>query len=151
MPQYRASDILLELIELSHERIDEVRCQIAYYRASVYKQETADQINLKVEQLERVSVLFGDDHLVDVFSDFAAVDAASGQNCAPGECSFAQRVTGMLHALELHLSRIYRALTTHTLVTDTEALAAAVRVNRQDVLALCNTGSRHWTFFQSFE
>ncbi len=151
MLQYRATDILLELIELTHERIDEVRCQVAYYRVSVYKGETADQISTKLGQLERVSTIFGDDYLLDAFSDYSALEEANGQHCAPGECSFTRRVTTLLHSLELHLARIYRSLMNHSFTRDAAELAEALKNARQDVLALCHTGSRQWSFFQSFE
>ncbi|MBM4251561.1 MAG: hypothetical protein FJ146_06285 [Deltaproteobacteria bacterium] len=151
MLQYRATDILLELIELTHERIDEVRCQVAYYRVSVYKGETAEQITTKLGQIERVSKIFGDDHLVDAFSDYVALEDANGQLCAPGECSFTRRVTTLLHAVELHLARLYRGLMTHSFTRDAAVLADALKEARHDVLALCHTGSRQWSFFQSFE
>ena len=51
MSRLRHLDILVELIELCHERMSEVRQQLIYYRASVYKQETSTQIAGKVEQL----------------------------------------------------------------------------------------------------
>ena len=151
MSQYRATDILFELIELSHERIDEVRCQVAYYRASAYKRETAAIIDAKLAHLERVSGLFGDEMLCESFADFAAVHESSGQNCAPGECLYTQRIGMLLHAIDAHLARLYRALVTHTWSADVGELVDAVRTHRQDLLALCSEGSRHWTFFKSIE
>ncbi len=150
MPQYRATDILFELIELGHERIDEVRCRLAYYRASVYKTETAHLISTKLDHLQRISGLFGDEMLSEAFTDYAAMAEASGQNCAPGECSFTQRVNMLLHGLEAHLARLYRAVISHNMTADEPTLAAAVRAHRHDLLALCSEGSRQWTFFQSF-
>jgi hypothetical protein len=117
----------------------------------VYKGETADQITTKLSQIERVSKIFGDEHLVDSFSDYSALEEANGQNCAPGECSFTRRVTTLLHALELHLARIYRGLMTHSFTREAAILTEALKEARSDVLALCHSGSRQWSFFQSFE
>ena len=123
----RHQDILLELMELTHHRIDAVRCQLVYYRASVYKDETAQVIHAKVAELRVLVQLFGNDAIIEAFTDYDAMATQGDAKQQPWECS----------------------LTTRMLTTDLEALAETVRSQRAALLALCTPNSRQWTFFQS--
>ncbi len=154
MSRFRHTDILVELIELSHERMNEIRTQLSYYRASVYKGETAAQIEERIEDLRFIGSLFGDDNLSDVFKDFDAVKlasiGASGMDYVPGDCSFSRRVTMLLATLDRDLTRLHRA----TFVKDGEkelaqAFTEGVKKARRQILAICRAGSRQWSFFSA--
>ncbi|MCX6110650.1 MAG: hypothetical protein NTZ90_13725 [Proteobacteria bacterium] len=145
----RHQDILLELMELTHHRIDAVRCQLVYYRASVYKDETAQVIHAKVAELRVLVQLFGNDAIIEAFTDYDAMATQGDAEQQPWECSLTSRLGFLLGALDLHLSLLYKAATSRMLNTDLEALAETVRGQRAALLALCTPNSRQWTFFQS--
>jgi len=143
-------DILIEMIDLCHERMSEVRQQLTYYRASVYKDEMAGPINDKVDQLRLVAGLFGDELLTEAFIDYDAMSCDGVLTYVPGECSFSRRVTVLLAALDQHLARLGRDIASRSLalLSDVE-FTETVRQHRSELLALCRQGSRQWTFFQS--
>lgn len=150
MSRLRHLDILVELIELCHERMGDVRQQLIYYRASVYKQETSTQIAGKVEQLRLVARLFGDLMVQEAFSDYET-SSTGAINLAPGECPFSLRVTTLLLTLEHHMIRIGQETLSRNASPEIEAaLTTAVKEHRTQLLALCREGSRQWAFFQSF-
>lgn len=150
MSRLRHLDIFVELIELCHERMNEVRQQLVYYRASVYKTETSSQIHGKIEQLRLVAALFNDLLVHEAFHDYETMAVAGVMNLAPGECSFSTRVTCLLASLDQYMIRLGHEVLSRTVEPETEAaLAAAVREKRNVLLALCRHGSRQWTFFQS--
>lgn len=152
MSRLRHVDILVELIDLCRERMDEVRQQLVYYRASVYKGETAGVIGGQIDQLKVLGDLFGDEALLEAFSDFEAMAKAGAMLPVPGECSLSKRVTHLLATLDHHLGRVGQAVANkahETATGDDPAFADAVRKHRDQLLALCRHGSRQWAFFQA--
>lgn len=154
MSRFRPSDILLELIDLSGERMDELRQQLVYYRASVYKDETSSQIHEKIEQLRLICGFLGDDTIQESFKDYEVMATLGVMNYVPGECSFSRRVTTLLANLGDALMKLGKKVASRDVaptneVTVTDDLAKAVREHRNALLALCRHGSRQWTFFQS--
>ena len=149
MTRFRHTDILVELIELCQERMLEIRQQLTYYRASVYKAETANLINGKVEQMRLIGDLFGDLLLQETFDDYESMAKAGAMSVVPGECSFSKRVTLLLGALDGHMTRLSSQIQTRALTTNEADFAETVRKHRNQLLALCRHGSRQWTFFES--
>lgn len=148
MSRFGHADILLELVDLCREISGEIDHQLNYYRASVYKQETATVIKKKIEHLRLVSNLIGDDHLSEIFHDHDAVVAAGALNYIPGECSFSARTTGLLKNMLDHLDALTRLHgNSHTRVPT--PLAKKVQQHRSQLLSLCRHGSRQWSFFQT--
>jgi len=145
----RHQDILLELMELTHHRIDAVRCQLVYYRASAYKEEAAIVIHVKITELRVLTELFGNDAIHEAFTDYDAMAAHAATAQQPWECSLSHRLGFLLGALDLHLSLLYKAATSRLLATDLAQLTEAVRGQREVLLGLCAPHSRQWTFFQS--
>ena len=145
----RHQDILLELMELTHHRIDAVRCQLVYYRASAYKEEAAIVIHVKITELRVLTELFGNDAIHEAFTDYEAMAAHAATAQQPWECSLSHRLGFLLGALDLHLSLLYKAATSRLLATDLAQLTEAVRGQREVLLGLCAPHSRQWTFFQS--
>ena len=151
MSRLRHLDILVELIELCHERMSEVRQQLIYYRASVYKAETSKLIAGKVEQLRLVASFFADLMIHEAFTDYETMSPEGGMNLAPGECPFSLRVTTLLQSLEHRMVRMGQESLSQNVEPETEAaLASAVKAHRSQLLSLCREGSRQWAFFQSF-
>jgi hypothetical protein len=150
MSRFRHTDIIVELIDLCQERMTEIRQQLVYYRASVYKGETAAQIGDTVTQLRLVATLLGDEMLAEAFIDYDAMAKAGVMSVAPGECSFSMRITTLLFALEGQLLRLERQGTPRAPANDVDLqLAQAVRERRHELLALCRQGTRQWAFFES--
>ncbi len=137
------------MIDLCQERMTEVRQQLVYYRASVYKTETSRQIADRIDQLRLVGDIFGDVMVQEAFQDYEAMASAGAMTYVPGECSFSTRVTSLLSSLDRQLNRLNVQLANRSLPVSEEVLADAVVKHRTQLLALCHQGSRQWTFFQS--
>jgi hypothetical protein len=151
MSRFRQADILVELLDLSRDRIDEVRQQLSYYRASVYKDETGGHITTKIEELRLIAVLLGDVLVQESFRDYDAMSKAGVLNYIPGECSLSKRVGSLMTALDQHLDRLQRLCITRQTgsLTNEQEFTAAILRHRNQLLALCPHGSRQWSFFQS--
>lgn len=145
----RLCDILCELIELGRERIQDVRQQLVYYRASVYKTETAALIDDRIDQLRLLSKLLNDDGLSETLRDYDAMRAVGSLGAAPGECSFSKRVTVLLASAGDRLERLDHQIGSRNASNDgDQSFAEVVRQHRTQLLALCRHGSRQWAFFQ---
>jgi hypothetical protein len=150
MSRLRLTDILCELVELSQDRVQEVRQQLVYYRASVYKAETLTQIMSKIDQMRLLSELLCDDALSEAFKDFDAMGHEGVLAVSHGECSFSTRVTRLLADAGLGLDRLRNQIVARgAAATDDQAFTEALRKHRTELLALCRQGSRQWAFFQS--
>ena len=95
MPKICHLDVVTELQELCGDIIGSIQHELRYYRASVYKQETAKHINRRVEQLRFIIDLVNDDQVSETIRDFDAEAAAGGMHYVPGECPFFGRVTAL--------------------------------------------------------
>ncbi len=150
MSRYRQTDVVVELIELCQDRMDEIRQQLSYYRASVYKDEAASHIDGLIVQLRLIGGILNDDLLKEAFKDFDAVARRGIQNYIPGECSFSQRVTMLLASMGEHLRRIHVAnFSNHGDKTYALEFAKNLRKHRTELLQICRQGTRHWAFFQA--
>lgn len=149
MARFGHLDILMELVELCHEVADDIKQQLAYYRASVYKHETAAQIRERVAHLQTVARLINDDQILECFADYQAVQANGNVAPIPGECTFSARIGCLVNAVETQLRSVAeRASKKHGHTNPTE-LAKNVQQHRRELLGLCRHGSRQWSFFQT--
>jgi hypothetical protein len=151
MSRLRHVDILVEMSDLCHELMTEISQQLAYYRASVYKDEAAGVIQKKVEQLRLVTSLFGDEMLMEPVRDYEAMAKTGAMNYIPGECSLSKRVGALTTSLEAQLSRLSQELSSRgtALQLNDKDFARGLQKHRQQLLALCRYGSRQWAFFQA--
>lgn len=150
MSRFRHTDVIVELTELCHERMDEIRQQLSYYRASVYKDEPAANVETIIGQLRLVADILQDDQLKEAFKDFDAVARRGIENYIPGECSFSRRVTMLLTSLDEHLHRIHVAhFQNQSDKVFAQEFAKNLRKHRSDLLRICRHGTRHWAFFQA--
>ena len=150
MSRFRHTDVIIELIELCHERMDEIRQQLSYYRASVYKDEAAAGIDSIIGQLRLIAGILADDLLREAFKDFDAVARRGIENYVPGECSFSRRVTMLLSSMDEHLRRIHVAnFSSQGDKNYAQEFAKNLRKHRSDLLRICRYGTRHWAFFQA--
>ncbi len=148
MSRYDRRDIMMELIELSRDMKTEIMQQLNYYRASVYKNETAAIVERKIEQLQLIADLIGDDELLDAFRDYEATKRGGLMMAAPGECLLSLRVMNLMTATD----RIFVDLMNrHPASTpqDTLQFSRNIQKHRRQLLSLCRQGSRQWSFFST--
>jgi hypothetical protein len=148
MARLSHADIIHEMIELCREIMGDIRQQLTYYRASVYKDETAKQIRDRLEQLRVVSRVLSDDVLLEAFSDHDAVKDANSIHFLPGECSFSSRTTVLLETLENQFDSLSQGQNLPEVLTSAGSLAKNLQKHRNQLLSFCRYGSRHWSFFQ---
>lgn len=151
MTRFRQLDILVELIELCKERTTDIRQQLVYYRASVYKHEMASTIKTRLSDLRLLSDMLGDDLVLEPFRDFDMRAINAEATCAPGECSFSHRVAILLAELEHQFHKLGQGLSGRTPDPEKEpTLDALVRKNQAQLVALCRHGSRQRRFFETY-
>lgn len=149
MARFGHVDIISELVELCLETMGEIRQQLSYYRASVYKQETGSLIDERIQLLTTVAALINDDLVNECFRDFKAIEIDGNSNLPSGECSFSSRVCRLITSLDAQLSNVVdRASLQHGQINPME-LAKNVQNHRRELLGLCRQGSRQWSFFQT--
>jgi hypothetical protein len=152
MGRLNQSDIMIELVELAGDLMSEVRQQLLYFRASVYKDETARQIRASIERLRTISDLIGADSLAEAFEDHDEMLARGVAEIVPGECSFSKRTVHLLGQLELAFFEL-----NHGLKSDFASLCVAPDFHNRfmafkgEIVSMCRYGSKHWSFFQTFK
>lgn len=148
MSRLRHVDIFVEMLDLGQDLLTEIRQQLTYYRASVYKDETAKQINEKVTELTLLADLLGDEGMREALTDYEAL-LSETINSVPGDCLFSKRVTLLLGTLDQAFRNIQSRLTNPSNPQQDQELTESVRKHRHKLLALCRHGSRQWAFFTS--
>lgn len=152
MPRIDYKDIINELMELCRELCSDIKLQLNYYRASVYKHEMANTIDLKIEKLELIVKLMGNEMLLEPFKDYEATIRNGNIIPIPGECSLSSRVTRLISNLENHMQTLESSLVdskpTHT-YQSYQGLTVNIQKHKQKILSLCKQGSRQWDFFHT--
>ncbi len=146
MPCYDRGDILMELIELCHEIKSEILLQLSYYRASVYKSETLEQIEIKIKQLQLLAELCGNEALCDAFRDYEEVKKSGPKNMVPGECFLSHRLANFFQSIETMFEAMLQDIHLAD-QDDRHHLTKTVLRNRHQLLLICRQGSRPWQFF----
>ena len=149
MARFAHLDIVSELVELCQETLGDIRQQLCYYRASVYKNETASQINQQIALLETVAQLLADDLFSECFSDFQAIEVNGNSRTVQGECSFSTRVSHLLVSLDSQLVEVADRASRQQGQINPMELAKNVQNHRKELLGLCRQGSRQWSFFEA--
>jgi hypothetical protein len=150
MARFDQKDIILELIELCRELKDEIYHQLNYYRASVYKDETAKIINAKLDQLKMLIKLFGDDELLDYFQDFEVSRQNGNVALPPGECLLSKRISELFQQLDPALRGLTDMIQSQqNPYANDHQFAKSIKRHRRQLLAMCRPGSRQRAFFQT--
>ena len=142
--------MIIEVIDLCQDNIFAIESQLAYFRASVYKNEMAETIRLKIANLRTVVSLLADDACQEAFSDYDA--EVKNYRPLPGECSFSRRVARLLnqlgsalsHCANAHADRARNSMGVHP-----NSWESTFANSRREILALCLVGSNKWHFFTS--
>ncbi len=142
MPVPARADIAFELLELCEALLVNIEQQLLYYRASVYKEETARNVEAGVVRLQNILEMFNDNTLLEPLADYRALQLHD-LKLTPGECSFSRKVSLLVVAARGQL-RLYR----RAMPPDVD-LRSQIQHKRQQVLSLCRQGSRQWSFFRS--
>ncbi len=149
MSRFYQLDIVIELSELCQDLMREIRQQLNYYRASVYKSETARHINYRVEKLRMVAKLMRDEVFIEAFRDFDAMKELGASACVAGECSFSTRTSRLLQAFDKRCEFIVQQANNRNTEFISSTLMKDVQRHRRELLSMCRQGTRHWVFFQS--
>ncbi len=150
MNRFSYNDILAELAEASLDHISEVRQQLNYYNASVYKLEIVQILNQKIENLRTVAILIGDDSLMEPLRDYDAIACVSGNCAAREDHSIPARYSRLVNSLEKNLRVFIDQIDELNLPFSEVAFRQNVRKYRRRLLAICRRGSRPWAILQSF-
>ncbi len=148
MARYDYRDIVLELIELCRDVKTEIIQQLTYYRASVYKKETAQLIERKIEQLQLLCDLIGHDLLSDAFADYQEMRENGGQWVSPGECALSTRVMNLMQSTDQIFDELAQTLPSHT-SPDPQLFHKNLARHRRELLSICRQGSRQWDLFHT--
>lgn len=143
-------DLMVELIELCQNIVSELRQELAYFRASVYKNEAATRIRERMDSLRLMCEMLGSDSLLEGFRDYDAELKNAHKNIYPGECSFSARVTRLITTLEPELNQILKNSANNAQIREQAPSLFRERLNhnKNRILANCQPGSRSWHFFQ---
>lgn len=148
MPRYDRSDILMELIELCRDIKSDILQQLNYYRASVYKSETAQQIEGRVAQMRTIAELCGSDLLLDAFHDYDEMKKDGLRFAVPGECLLSHRVARLFQTTDRVFEEILENLHQPN-PQDGQQLTRNIQRHRRQLLSMCKMGTRQWAFFNA--
>lgn len=148
MSKYRICDVMVELAELGTELLQEIRQELQYHRASVYKNETSKRINDRVDRLKVLAKVLGDDLLDESLADFDAMAASAGLYAAPGECTLTTRCSHLLGDAEQILREFQRRATQRRGVISDDLLKT-IQTHRRALIAVCRQGSRSWDLLKN--
>lgn len=150
MSKFQRLDIILEISELGQDLLQEIKQQLIYYKASVYKNETAELISQKITALHTLLILIPMPALHEPFEDFQA-EQCNGLSLVPGECLFSARVGRLLTQLEKNLQMLQEKGMDRdvALANQRQSLEQKVYENRRKILDICQPGTRSWDFFHS--
>lgn len=148
MQKYDSRYVATELIELFRDVANEIRLQLEYYRASVYKNESADIIRTKIAQLKIIGQVLCSAALIECFLDYEATVINGNQRVSPGECLFSSRISALLSTLTQIISE-FESKPAHQNIVDVspKEFAKLVQRHRRQLLSMCRQGSDHWSFF----
>ncbi len=148
MGRLQASDTIFELIEVCNEITGEIRQQLVYFKASVYKDEIAKVIEEKILSLRILSRLIVGKNLNDLFYDY---DAKLSQSLvsSPGECQLSVRVLCLLGNVENELKRANKRFLEKGWDYSNEEFIEYFSSYRQQILNCCIPGSHCWNLVQT--
>lgn len=142
-------DIMMELLELGRDVIDEIKHQLVYYRASVYKHETAKQISDRIIQLHTVAEIISDEMILDLFRDFEATAGNGNMKSIPGECAFSSRITTLTQGLIEQFTQFESNMRSTQNDSQDRELSRVLEKNKHKLIGMCRQGTRQWAFFRS--
>lgn len=155
MSRLKYSDAIVELSELATDLLADIRQQAAYYRASVYKAETLQSINRRMDCLAIIVRILKSAELGECIADFRATapDAQKLKETAGdgqfADCQLTIRVARFLVDAESALDKIKKSARKNACQIETKQLVKGILRNRKELAAMSRHGSRSWAFLQT--
>lgn len=168
MSRLRYGDVIVELSDLASDILDDIRQQVAYYRASVYKSEALTIIHRRVDHLAFISRILKDDNLAECVSDYRAAgqhsrglvakntainqddeDDVQADEAQFTQCSVTVRVMRLLVDATAVIESMRESARDGSASPHSRQIVSSITRHRRDLLAMSRHGSRAWTFLQS--
>lgn len=148
MNYLRQLDMLVEMLDLCQQLISELRHQLSYFKASVYKHEAQESLNSKIQILGILVGIIGDEVAKELWDDFCSDDLSA--NCSPpGECSFSLKLGILLGGLDDALKGFYHQINLKASALESqEKIVESIRINKGKILTVCRSGSKQYSIFQ---
>jgi hypothetical protein len=105
-------------------------------------------VERKIEQLQLLADLIGDDELQDAFRDYEAMKKGGLEMATPGECLLSLRTMNLMTATDRIFADLINRHPANTL-QDTQQFSRNIQKHRRQLLSLCRQGSRQWSFFST--
>lgn len=148
MDNLKEWDILIEIYDLSREMIADIRNQLNYYRASVYKDETASNIENRIASLHKIVDIVPFKLLLEPFADYYA-EKNNNNEFIPGECKLSARVLRLITNLEEVIVKLSEEKITGKNLKTADEMEFSRRIyeNKNQIISACRPGSRRWSLF----
>jgi hypothetical protein len=138
-------DLLIELIDSCFDYVREVRSQLNFYKASVYKEEIARNIKKKTGSLRVLCCEFNSSDLEDFFDEFDSLAKLGGNAKSVVSSSLPERTVRLLQQVEPQLKEIKHGLTTARTNKDAPHVVRNLRRKKRILMSACRRGSRPWS------
>lgn len=141
-------DAHLELTDLARELLIEIRGELRYYRASVYKDESSIKINDKLNEVHFLLTILNDEMSLEAYYDYEATKERAHLDYIPGECPFSARVTNFVTNLDLALDEIQGRLAKSSNEPESQHIITGLRKHKKQILKMCQKTRKQWPIIQ---
>lgn len=146
MSRISHADILVELVDFCQEVCSNIKQQLNYYNASVYKHETANNIKKKIDHLQRIMTQMNDDLLMEPFKDYEATILNGNVATVPGECLFSTRVYTLVNNIEKIMDELSQTINNQGQLAHKTNISNNIQKNKRHIQALCRRQTLPWGF-----
>ena len=149
MNDLRQLDILVEILELCQHLIAELRHQLLYFKASVYKNEAQALLDEKLGVLGILIEILGDENSSDLWTAFSSKEPLFSAHTPPGECSFSIKLALLLGGLDEALQKFYSQINLKAeALASPEKITESLRLNKRKILTLCSEQDRKYAIIE---
>ncbi len=140
----QATNIAQEFLEVITDFVADLKQQLSYYRASVYKAEAVHLIEGRINDIYPIMQLVNVEEFLDTLADYQALkDAAmrgdfSGMVLSPGDCSVSFRVSKLISQLDLLIKQTQQDFSTQLM----SRLEKSLSHNKQEFQKFAAKSSR---------
>lgn len=145
MKQGCQTELIYEILELAAEQLDELRKEISFYKASIYKAEIAESIETRTSGLNMIFGFFDADRAQDIFETFS--DDLEYSNPNSNEDSSVGAWLRLASVCQRELEVVKNKLQTRRFAS--QDFTKRVRSARKSIVNLCKEHSSSKTFFSN--
>jgi len=138
-------DLLIELIDSCFGYIREIRSQLNFYQASVYKEEISRNIKKKTGNLRVLCCEFNSQQLEDFFDEFDVLASLGGNAKTHVSASLPERTVRLLQQIEPELKEIKHSLSAARSRRDSPNTVRNLKRKKRILMSACRRGSRPWS------